>query len=84
MSLPVLRERLAKAANESPFPGGVRVAVIPPGEDAVMESTLVTSSLGPKLPGWRLSLQLDDRALFDAAAEKRVMTYLWLAPAWFR
>ncbi|HET6409004.1 MAG TPA: HAMP domain-containing sensor histidine kinase [Chthoniobacteraceae bacterium] len=76
--LPSLRKRLTEATNESSFPIGVGIAVIPPGEDAVTESKIVTSSLDSRLPGWRLSLQLNDRAIFDAEAERRVTNYLWM------
>ena len=41
-----------------------------------MRWDITTVALGPALPGWRLSLSLDDRALFDTEAERRVARYL--------
>jgi signal transduction histidine kinase len=38
-------------------------------------------SIDPGLPGWRLSLLLDDRALFDTEAERRVTRYLVIGSA---
>ena len=71
-----LRAKLDDLIRDPSLPKGVRVAVIAPGEDAMTESTLVTASLGPELSGWRLSLSLDDRTLFDTEADQRVARYL--------
>jgi len=71
-----LRAKLDDLIHDPSLPKGVRMAVIAPGEDAITESTLVTAPLGPGLPGWRLSLSLDDRALFDTEADQRVAHYL--------
>ncbi len=63
-----------------PFsPKGVSVTVVAPGEDAMSEPTLVTTPLGAELPGWRLALSLDDRALFDTETAKRVKLLVWVA-----
>jgi signal transduction histidine kinase len=74
-----LRERLSKAIRESSMPKGVRIAVLAPGEDAATENTLVTASLGPEFPGWRLALSLDDRTLFDTETAKRVKLLVGVA-----
>ena len=74
-----LRAKLGDMLPKSALPKGVRVTVIAPGQDAITESTLVTASLSPELPGWRLSLSLDDRALFDTEAAKRVKRYVLTA-----
>ena len=74
-----LRERLSKAIRESSMPKGVRIAVLAPGEEAATENTLVTASLGPEFPGWRLALLLDDRALFDTETSKRVKLLVGVA-----
>jgi signal transduction histidine kinase len=76
-----LRGKLAALVREPALPAGVGVAVVAPGEAALTEATLVTIELGPQLPGWRLALSLDDRALFDTAAEKKVTAYLWIGSA---
>jgi signal transduction histidine kinase len=71
-----LHARLGAMIHDPSLPKGVNITVIAPGEDATTESTLVTASLGPELSGWRLSLSLDDRALFDTEADQRVARYL--------
>jgi len=72
-----LRAKLDAFSHEPALPTDARIEVIPPGEDAVSDATLVTTPLGAQLPGWRLALSLDDRTLFDTAADKRVARYLW-------
>jgi signal transduction histidine kinase len=72
-----LRGRLDAFSHEPALSAGARIETIPPGEDALTDSTLVTTALGAQLPGWRLALSLDDRTLFDTAADKRVARYLW-------
>ena len=67
-----LQTRLGNAVREFPLPKGVTITVVAPNEDAMTDSTVVTASLAPDLPGWRLSLSLDDNALFDTEAAKRV------------
>jgi len=76
-----LRTKLGEAIRSSSFPRGVTVTVVAPNEDAITESTLVTTSLGPELPGWRLALSLNDRKLFDAEAEQRIARYLVIGSA---
>jgi len=73
-----LRRRLEDAVRDaSPsLPRGVHILVSAPGEEAMSESTMATVALGPALPGWRLSLSLDNNALFDMEAERRVARYL--------
>jgi signal transduction histidine kinase len=71
-----LRANLDDLIRDPSLPKGVRVAVIAPGEDATTESTLVTASLGPELSGWRLSLSLDNRTIFDTEADQRIARYL--------
>jgi len=71
-----LRAKLDDLICDPSLPKGGHVAVIAPGEEATTESTLVAASLGPELSGWRLSLSLDDRTLFDTEADRRVARYL--------
>ncbi|HTS16376.1 MAG TPA: HAMP domain-containing sensor histidine kinase [Verrucomicrobiae bacterium] len=70
-----LKTRLGGAIRESALPKGVSIAVLSPGEEAMSDSTIATMSLSPTLPGWRLSLSLDNRAQFDTEAERRVGQY---------
>jgi signal transduction histidine kinase len=70
-----LRAKLNEAIRDPSLPKGVNIAVVVPGEDAMMESTLVTAPLS-EVSGWRLALSLDDRKLFDTEADRRVARYL--------
>jgi len=76
-STEALRTKLAALPREFTLPAGVRVTALAPGQDATGEATLVTNSLAPPLPGWKLALSMDNRALFDTAADRRVADYLW-------
>jgi signal transduction histidine kinase len=76
-----LRSEIETFVHEPAVAADVRITAIAPGEDTLSDATLVTSSLAPQLPGWRLALSLDDRALFDTAADKRVTLYLWIGAA---
>jgi signal transduction histidine kinase len=80
-STAALRRALDGFLRDPDLPSEVRIAALAPGEDADNDATLVTTALAPQLPGWRLALALDDRALFDTAADKRVATYLWIGSA---
>ena len=73
-----LRKRLEDATRDAgpSLPNGVRITVNAPGEDAMSDSAVATASLGPALPGWRLSLSVNNQALFDTEAEHRAAQYL--------
>jgi signal transduction histidine kinase len=76
-----VRAKLDEAIREHPLQIGVSVAVLAPGQDALSEATLLTTALGAALPGWRLTLALEDRALFDSAADQKVTSYVFIASA---
>jgi signal transduction histidine kinase len=76
-----LRQEIEAFVRDPTLAAEVRITAIAPGDDALRDAAFVTSSLAPMLPGWRLALSLDDRALFDTAADKRVTTYLWIGSA---
>ena len=71
-----LQKKLNDLIHNPDLPQGVSLAVISPGDDVITKSTVATVSLAPELPGWRLALSLDDRALFNTAADQRVTRYL--------
>jgi len=71
-----LQGKLNNLIHDPALPKGVSLAVISPGDDVMTESTVATVSLGPELGGWRLALSLDDRTLFNTAADRRVARYL--------
>ena len=71
-----LQAKLNDLIYDPALPKGVSLTVISPGDDIMTESTVATVSLGPELPGWRLALSLDDRTLFNTAADGRMARYL--------
>jgi signal transduction histidine kinase len=76
-----LRAKLEALIWESEWSAGVRVTVVAPGDDALVNEAIAMSSLGSLLPGWRLALSLDDRALFDTAADRKITAYFWIGSA---
>jgi signal transduction histidine kinase len=61
-------------------PAGVRIAAVALNEEPPADA-LATSSLAPLIPGWRLALSLQDNAVLDSAADRRVTAYLWIGSA---
>ena len=57
---------------------GVDVSILPPGSTTVEAKAFVSVSGGRLLPGWRLTLHMDEDALFDEQADKRIAAYLWI------
>jgi len=76
-----LSTKLDALVRESALSAGVRIAVVPPGEDTLTDQAVATSSLGSLLPGWRLALSLDNHALFDNTADRKITAYLWIGSA---
>lgn len=63
-----------------PLPSGVRLGVEAPGEeDSLNTSVLARTMVGPQLPGWQLTLSVDDRALFDSESARRVKFLVLIA-----
>ena len=80
LSTASLRAKLDAFVRDPAQPAGVRFGAVAPGED-ITDSTLIATALGPQLPGWRLAISLDDRALFDTTADKKVAADLWIGSA---
>ena len=74
-----LRAWIAGAIPGASLPEGVGLKTLAPGEDPPGEPAPLVASLGPELPGWRLSLALGDRALFDAKAASRLTLHVVVA-----
>ncbi|MEX2092131.1 MAG: HAMP domain-containing sensor histidine kinase, partial [Pirellulales bacterium] len=72
-----LERELKDALAEQPFPEGVVVEARGPAQSEDAAGDLVTVSLTPTMPGWRLALGLADSASFDAAADERMAFFLW-------
>jgi signal transduction histidine kinase len=67
-----LRAWIAGKIPGASLPEGVGLATLAPGEDPTGERAPLISSLGAELPGWRLSISLDDRSLSEAASRLRL------------
>jgi len=72
-----LIEELQSVARMHFEGAGVDVSVVPPDASTVEANAFVSLSAGKLLPGWRLTLHLDENALFDEQADKRIAAYLW-------
>ena len=59
------------------LPTDVTVEVWPPEASESLPPALVSLSLGKYLDGWRLALHVDDLGLFDTAADRQIVAYLW-------
>jgi len=71
-----LRRRVLELPAVKMLSSDVVVEVLQPGEEAQGQTPVATVA-GAKMPGWRLSLSITDRSLFDASAEKQVAAYFW-------
>jgi signal transduction histidine kinase len=72
-----LRGQLDAVVREAKLPAGVSMSVRAPGEESPEHTpALLDTPLAGELPGWRLSLFLDDRSLFDTEAARRVRFHL--------
>ena len=74
-----LQARLANLIHDQSLPRGVKISALTPSQDAGTKTTLVTSALASELPGWRLSLSLDDDRIFDTETAKRVKVLVAVA-----
>jgi len=72
-----LQDSVVGALAEQSFPEGVVVKARGPAQADGATNDLVSVSLAPMLPGWRLALGLADAASFDAAANERMAFFLW-------
>lgn len=68
--------RIQRVAAESELPPGMVLNVIPPTESR-QAPELLSSSLGIRFPGWRLSLSLRDAEHSDNAAVQSSRLYWW-------
>ncbi|HEX3720586.1 MAG TPA: HAMP domain-containing sensor histidine kinase [Verrucomicrobiae bacterium] len=55
---------------------GTNVALLPPGTDP--GRYLLTVSAGTNLPGWQLAPAVNDRNLFETAADAQTASYIWV------
>ena len=71
-----LIERMRRGVVSQLLPADVSVTLLPPGKE--FERFFLSQPAGARLPGWRLALSLRDQRLFDAAAEQRIASYVWI------
>ena len=71
-----LRRRIGELASSRALPEDAKVDVILPGREPVGQSPAI-SQAGSLMPGWRLSIAVDDKSLFDASADRQIAAYLW-------
>ena len=68
--------RLHSVVAPPGLPADVRIDFFAPGQE--VEDSLLSVPVGPAMPGWHLALALRDQRLFDAAANARTTSYLWI------
>jgi signal transduction histidine kinase len=73
---PNLLARLRAWGSAQMLPSDVTVVIRPPGESA--DKFFLSIPAGSQLPGWRLALSLRDERLFDAAADHRIASDVWI------
>jgi signal transduction histidine kinase len=71
-----LQSRMGAGISPQLLPADVSVTLLPPGKE--FERFFLSQPAGASLPGWRLALSLRDQRLFDAAAEQRIASYVWI------
>ena len=71
-----LRAELHRAVAGSEVPPEVRVAVSPPTAES--GGGLLSLPAGSFLPGWRVTLSLNDERVFETAARHEVAARLWV------
>lgn len=63
-------------ANQA-LPADVAIELLPPGAEPSRPSVFASLPVENYLDDWRLALHVDDRSLFDDAADKQIAAYLW-------
>jgi signal transduction histidine kinase len=71
-----LRRRIGDLSAEKVAPNKLIVEVLAPGEEPQGPSPIVLMA-GDWMPGWRLSLSINDRSLFNDSADKQITAYFW-------
>ncbi len=71
-----LRRRIGELPAVKMLPADVVVEVLAPGDEPSGQSPVVVVA-GARMPGWRLSLPVNDQSLFDASADKQIAAYFW-------
>ena len=72
-----LISRLQEIAAERGLPEDTRLEVLAPQQEPDPPTPFLSIAAGDPMPGWSLALHLDERGLFDSAADRQVALYLW-------
>lgn len=68
--------RLQKVISRPDLPADVRVDLFPPDSEA--EGTLLSLPMESFMPGWKLTLSLQDQQLFETTTRQRISSYVWV------
>jgi signal transduction histidine kinase len=71
--------QLDKLLDQQLMPRGLTVEARRPGESGDRDGELLSVSLGPALPGWRLAMETSGSDLFEQAASERRALLAWVA-----
>jgi signal transduction histidine kinase len=74
-----LQSHLRKSLREQLLPVGVTIDIRAPDQSEGSEDDLLTTSLGPILPGWRLAMATTGAQVLDQAASERRVALLSIA-----
>ena len=68
--------RMQKVIESPVLPTDVRIDLFAPGKS--VDGSLLSIAAGPNMPGWHLSLSLQDRTVFEAATRQRITWDVWI------
>ncbi len=71
-----LAAKLRSAIAAPSLPRDATVVLVPPGSD--YEKYFTTLPAGLEWPGWRIGLDLQDKSLFETAANQRIASDIWI------
>jgi signal transduction histidine kinase len=63
--------------SETQLPDGVQISIVPPRQQQSVEE-LISIRAGSQLPGWRLSMNLDDDQIANSASHQQTL-YAWIS-----
>lgn len=63
--------------SETQLPDGVQISIVPPGQQQSIEE-LNSIRAGTQLPGWRLSMNLDEDQIANSASYQQTL-YAWIS-----
>jgi signal transduction histidine kinase len=67
----------ASVVSEAQLPDGVQISIVPPRQQQSVEE-LISIRAGSQLPGWRLSMNLDDGQIANSVSHQQTL-YVWIS-----